>query len=221
MIPCSLLLYFYLRILTKTIRTRQRAHSHNQFNRETKLDLTFSIGLFSSLIIFSVSFVPCFILVIFDYEEKLPRAFHLYGRVFILLNSCLNPILYGTTNETFKNGYKNFLNSIFNRKEYEYSLELKQKRTQIKIELLEKMKTKQKEKLEEKLLEIKKNLLNAEEIFYLEEKMLETIIEEKTEDDLKEKFIRKNYRMHKSQTYAFESSGTDELITKDAKSNKT
>jgi hypothetical protein len=198
--------------------------SHDQFNRETKLDLKFSIGLFSSLIIFSVSFVPCFIFVLFDSEEKLPRAFHLYGRVFILINSCLNPILYGTTNETFKNGYKNFLNSIFNRKEYMYSLELKQKRTQIKIELIERMKTKQKEKekMEEKLLEIKKRNPQAiaQEIFYLEEKILETISEEKTEDELKEKCIRKNYRMPKSQTYAFESSGTDELIKKDATKQK-
>ena len=117
MIPCSLLFYFYLRILTKTIRTRQRAHSHNQFNRETKLDLTFSIGLFSSLIIFSVTFVPYFILLIVDYEDKLPRAFHLYGLIFIRINSCLNPILYGTTNKTFENGYKNFLNLILNKKE--------------------------------------------------------------------------------------------------------
>ena len=121
MVPCLLLFFFYLRIFTHTIRVRQRAQNHNQLNRRSKIDLTFSIGLFSSLIIFSVTFVPYFILLIVDYEDKLPRAFHLYGLIFIRINSCLNPILYGTTNTTFKDGYKNFLNLIFNKNEYEYS----------------------------------------------------------------------------------------------------
>jgi heme/copper-type cytochrome/quinol oxidase subunit 3 len=76
-------------VFTHTLRVKKRAHSHNQFNRENKnLDLSFSIGLFSSLFLYSVSFIPYLILLIIDYEDKLSRTLHLYGRVFILINSC-------------------------------------------------------------------------------------------------------------------------------------
>jgi len=172
MVPCLLLFFFYLRIFTHTIRVRQRAQNHNQLNRRSKIDLTFSIGLFSSLIIFSVTFVPYFILLIVDYEDKLPRAFHLYGLIFIRINSCLNPILYGTTNTTFKDGYKNFLNLIFNKNEYEYSLEIKQKKIQRakeleeqkKIKLIERQINQKENEMEKKNLEMKKLLQNCEEI---------------------------------------------------------
>jgi hypothetical protein len=226
MIPCLLLFFFYLRIFTQTIRVRQRAQNHNQFNRRGKLDLTFSIGLFSSLIIFSVTFVPYFILLIVDYEDKLPRAFHLYGLIFIRINSCLNPILYGTTNKTFENGYKNFLNFIFNKNEYEYSLEIKQKKIQKAKELeeqkikLNERQIKQKEnvdEMEKKNLEMKKLLQNCEEIVDSKSKVdLEEILihrekvtnderisnKEKFENNLNEQYPT-NYKIPKSQTSLF------------------
>jgi hypothetical protein len=173
-----------LRIFTHTLRVRNRAQSHNQLSKgNKKLDLLFSIGLFSSLIIYSVSFVPYLILLMIDYEDKLSRTLHLYGRVFILINSCLNPILYGATNETFKNGYKNLLNLIVNRKEYEYSLELKQKKNQQKKELEENMK-------KNNLKQIKK-FQDFEETKALDFKSINMNDIEKVEDELNELFLIK------------------------------
>ena len=55
-----------------------------------------------------------------DFEDKLPKAYHLYSMLFARINSSLNPILYGLTNPLFQRGFKNFFNFIFCRKEYSY-----------------------------------------------------------------------------------------------------
>jgi len=103
-------------------------------------------------------------ILIFDHEDRLPRAFHLFSLVFIRINSCLNPILYGATNSTFKEGYDNFWNLLFKRSKYEFSLEIKKKKIQKDKDMEEQMESRRLKK-QEKL----KNLENLDEIVALEE----------------------------------------------------
>ena len=123
MMPCIFLYYFYIRIFVHTIKTRKNAKNHDQLkNKQTEnIDLSFSVGLFASLILFTSTFVPFCILLIVDYEDELPRAFHLFGLLFIRINSCLNPVLYYATNSLFRDSMKNFFYFFFNRKNYSFS----------------------------------------------------------------------------------------------------
>jgi len=63
-----------------------------------------------------------------DHNDTLPVAYHLYGFAFMRINSCLNPLLYGLTNTIFKKGFQNIYFLLFNRKEYSFSIEVKEKR---------------------------------------------------------------------------------------------
>jgi len=63
-----------------------------------------------------------------DYKDTLPAAYHLYGLVLMRINSCLNPLLYGLTNTLFKKGFKNIYFLLFDRKQYSFSIEVKERK---------------------------------------------------------------------------------------------
>ncbi len=44
------------------------------------------------------------------------------------INSCLNPLLYCLTSTLFKKGFKNIYFVLFNRKEYSFSIEVKERK---------------------------------------------------------------------------------------------
>jgi len=115
-----------VKIFICIIDSKQRAQSQNRIKH--KIDLKFSIGLFSSIILFVITYVPFSIIVMIDHNDTLPVAYHLYGFAFMRINSCLNPLLYGLTNTIFKKGFKNIYFLLFNRKEYSFSIEVKEKR---------------------------------------------------------------------------------------------
>ena len=223
MLTCLSLFYFYLRIFSETIKARQSVRRREQSQaRHHRLDLSFSIGLFSSLTLFSLSFVPFCILLIVDYEDKLSRIFHLYGLLFVRINSCLNPVLYRVTNSKFKQGFNNFFNLLFNRNEYEYSLDIKQKKLQLakdmeEIQLKNSIKKLQKRNDQEKIDLLKKNF---NDIIVLEGNVEENLTPEDAEentlghDGLNENFSnkKKNLKIPKSLTFAFESTRRIDII---------
>ncbi len=122
---CLLIIIFYVKIFICIIDSKQRAQPQNRIKH--KIDLKFSIGLFSSILLFVITYVPFSIIVMIDHEDILPAAYHLYGFAFMRINSCLNPLLYGLTNTVFKKGYQNIYFLLFNRKEYSFSIVKKEK----------------------------------------------------------------------------------------------
>ncbi len=95
-----------------TIKAKRRAITYKKI-QEHKINLKFSIGLFSSILLFVFTYIPFSIILMIDYKDTLPAAYHLYGLVLMRTNSCLNPLLYGLTNTLFNNNKKKKIISIF------------------------------------------------------------------------------------------------------------
>ena len=125
--PFALIFFCYIRIFIYTIKAKKRAITYKKIQKH-KFDLKFSIGLFLSIILFVFTYIPFSIILMIDYKDTLPAVYHLYGLVLMRINSCLNPLLYGLTNTLFKKGFKNIYFLLFNRKEYSFSIEVKEKK---------------------------------------------------------------------------------------------
>jgi len=122
-LPNFIVAFFYFKIFKTTYDARKRALTQDFVtNKKVKLSLSFSRGMFASFFFFMIAFLPYGIILILDFDNSLPRYIHMSGYILVKFNSILNSILYGTTCELFWKGYKNFLNLIFNKKEYSYSL---------------------------------------------------------------------------------------------------
>jgi len=122
-LPMIMVAFIYFKIFKTTYDAKKRALTKDFVtNKKVKLSLSFSKGMFASYFFFMIAFLPYGIIVILDFDNSLPRYIHMLGYIVIKFNSVLNSILYGTTCELFWKGYKNFLNLIFNKKEYSYSL---------------------------------------------------------------------------------------------------
>jgi hypothetical protein len=126
-LPFILIIICYIKIFIHTIEAKQRVITHQKFQKH-KIDLKFSIGLFLSILLFVFTYVPFAIILMIDYNDTLPAAYHLYGLVLMRINSCLNPLLYGLTNTVFRKGFQNIYFLLFNRKQYSFSIEVKEKK---------------------------------------------------------------------------------------------
>ena len=120
--PFTLIFFCYIRIFIYTVKAKKRAIIYKKI-QEKKIDLKFSIGLFSSIILFVFTYIPFSIILMIDYKDTLPATYHLYGLVLMRINSCLNPLMYGLTSTLFKKGFRNIYFLLFNRKEYSFSIE--------------------------------------------------------------------------------------------------
>jgi hypothetical protein len=126
-LPFALIFFCYIRIFIYTFKAKRRAITYKKI-QEHKIDLKFSIGLFSSILLFVFTYIPFSIILMIDYKDTLPAAYHLYGLVLMRINSCLNPLLYGLTNTLFKKGFKNIYFLLFDRKQYSFSIEVKERK---------------------------------------------------------------------------------------------
>jgi len=138
-LPNILVAFFYFKIFKTTYDAKKRALTQDFVtNKKVKLSLSFSKGMFASYFFFMIAFLPYGLLAIIDFDNRLPRYIHMLAYILVKFNSLLNSILYGTTCELFWKGYKNFLNLMFNKKEYSYSLIKKERLERIhKNEALE------------------------------------------------------------------------------------
>ncbi|XP_071107553.1 QRFP-like peptide receptor [Haliotis cracherodii] len=84
--------------------------------------------LFSVLIVFMVCTIPFQVSKLFelyrdDQEKRLPDWYSpLYFSAIIMMytNSAINPVLYGGLNENFRNGFRDLINAILNRKSHSH-----------------------------------------------------------------------------------------------------
>jgi uncharacterized membrane protein len=147
--PFALIFFCYIRIFIYTIKAKKRAITFKKI-QEKRIDLKFSIGLFSSIILFVFTYIPFSTILMIDYKDTLPAVYHLYGLVLMRINSCLNPLLYGLTSTLFKKGFKNIYFLLFNRKEYSFSIEVKEKKFLNERLLLQELNLKKLNTLEKK-----------------------------------------------------------------------
>ncbi len=126
-LPCCLIIFFYLKIFIHITQAKQRAQTHKLIQKN-QIDFKFSMGLFLSILLYICTIVPYSIVAMIDYKDTLPAAYHLYGLVLMRINSCLNPLLYGLTNTLFKKGFKNIYFLLFDRKQYSFSIEVKERK---------------------------------------------------------------------------------------------
>lgn len=115
-IPSFCLAGFYIKIFTVTLKSKSRVMSHEVYKQHNiNVSIRISLGLFGSLILFTVSALPFASLLILDYDDKFPSSLYLYFWLLFRLNSALNPIFYGLTNSLFKKGYQNIFNTLLCR----------------------------------------------------------------------------------------------------------
>ncbi len=130
-----------MRIFIHIYKAKRNARNHSQIKRN-EFDLKFSIGLFMSIILYVFTFCPFMIILMIDFEDTLPGAYRRHGLILARINSCLNPLLYGLTNTIFRKGFENFYFFLFNRKEYSFSIEVKEKKILNEKLLLQELKSK-------------------------------------------------------------------------------
>lgn len=106
------------------IRAEQRLSPRSSYTDAMDRIFKSTKGLFFSCILFLLSHIPYAVTVLIDTEDKLPAKLYMYSANLWHLNSALSCVLYAFTNSQLKKGYLNFLNLIFDRKSYSYTLNL-------------------------------------------------------------------------------------------------
>jgi hypothetical protein len=87
-------------------------HHHKDFHKSIRI----AKGLFASFLLFTICWLPYGLIVMSDYNDRFPRAAHMYSMMFAHLNSALNPLLYAFFNPAFQRGYISFFKMIIHGK---------------------------------------------------------------------------------------------------------
>lgn len=107
-VPCLAILFCYIKVFIYSYKSKSKSRRSNQHNRSMHL----AYGLFISFVLFTICWLPYGIIVMVDYEDKLPRSAVMFTMTFAHLNSSFNSILYGLFNSAFRHGYLKLFNKI-------------------------------------------------------------------------------------------------------------
>ena len=107
-IPCLAILFCYIKIFIYTYKSKNRSHCSNKTQ-----SIRLAQGLFASFMLFTICWLPYGLIVMTDFQNKLPRSALMFTMTFAHLNSSLNPILYAIFNSSFRRGYAILFNKIF------------------------------------------------------------------------------------------------------------
>ena len=108
--PCCIILFLYIKIFIYAVRVKSKVNTNAD---RYKITLRIAKGLFTSYIIFALCWLPYGLIVMTDFDNKLPRSAHMYSMLLAHLNSSLNPIVYAISNPLFQTGYKNLFKILF------------------------------------------------------------------------------------------------------------
>ena len=106
-IPCLGIIFCYSRIYVFTQKSKNRSNNLS-VNRSIHLAKTF----FVSFMVFMICWIPYGLVVLVDFDGKVPRNVVLYSIALAILNSSLNPIIYAIFNSNFRNSCVNLFNKI-------------------------------------------------------------------------------------------------------------
>ena len=106
-IPCMAIFICYSRIFVFTQKSKNRSNS-SSVNRSIHLAKTF----FVSFMVYNICWMPFGLVVLIDFDGKLPRSVVLYTVALAIINSSLNPIIYAIFNSNFRSACLNLFKKI-------------------------------------------------------------------------------------------------------------
>lgn len=110
-------------------------------SKELNKSLKIAKGLFASFMLFTLCWLPYGMIVMTDFQDRLPRSAQEYSMLVAHLNSSLNPLLYAMFNPAFQRGYLKLLSCLFCRSRtdsrHDSSVELKMSTVQTKPEIID------------------------------------------------------------------------------------
>ncbi|KAJ8301235.1 hypothetical protein KUTeg_020222 [Tegillarca granosa] len=118
LMPCIVIIYLYSMIFRATHRSHQRlqcvnkktffsyeVRKHKNFKKEMRLTKM----MMAIFIVFIISYFPCTISSIIDWNNTLSQNFHMYCVISVYIGSAVNPVVYGLMNKQFRKEYKKIL----------------------------------------------------------------------------------------------------------------
>ncbi|XP_052090654.1 G-protein coupled receptor moody-like [Mytilus californianus] len=109
-IPCGLIVYYYVRIYHTTLRSHHRLTQNSRqlssldiHNQRREMRMTRMMLMI--FIVFALSYFPCTITGIVDWNTVLSKQFHMFCQLSLFIGSAINPLIYGLMNLQFRNAY--------------------------------------------------------------------------------------------------------------------
>lgn len=109
-IPCCLIVYYYARIYHVTISSHKRLYKNNRpvsaldLNNQRK-EMHMTKMMLTIFLVFVISYFPCTITGIVDWNTVLSKQFHMFCQISIYVGSAVNPLVYGLMNSQFRQAY--------------------------------------------------------------------------------------------------------------------
>ncbi|CAH1784860.1 unnamed protein product [Owenia fusiformis] len=113
-IPCLLIIYCYTFIYRVTRESHRRV-SHTMLNARTlnahnqRHERHLTRMMMVIFIVFAISYFPCTISSIIDWNTVLSKTYHMYCQITVYIGSSVNPLIYGLMNEQYQEAYLNIL----------------------------------------------------------------------------------------------------------------
>ncbi|XP_071166936.1 G-protein coupled receptor moody-like [Mytilus edulis] len=109
-IPCVLIVYYYVRIYHTTLRSHHRLKQKSrQLSslgiHKQRLEMRMTRMMLIIFIVFALSYFPCTITGIVDWNTILSKQFHMFCQLSVCIGSAINPLIYGLMNLQFRNAY--------------------------------------------------------------------------------------------------------------------
>lgn len=116
-IPCTLIIFYYVSIYRTTKASHRRvrqgrllASPTNRLDQQIQrkeMHLTKMMG--TIFIVFALSYFPCTISSIVDWNTVLSKRFHMFCLITVYVGSAVNPLIYGLMNSQFRHAYYSIL----------------------------------------------------------------------------------------------------------------
>jgi hypothetical protein len=107
-IPSMCFSIYYSRIYVFARKSKKKSKS-SSVNRSIHLAKTF----FVSFMVYTICWMPFGFIVVFDFDNKLPRSVVMYSTALGIINSSLNPIIFVVFNSNFRKSCDNLFHKIF------------------------------------------------------------------------------------------------------------
>lgn len=113
-IPSAMIIYFYVVLYKITVASHKKmseilnnASTYDIHSHQQEIHLTRMVGII--FIVFVVSYFPCTITGIIDWNTVLSKNFHMFCEISVYLGSAVNPLVYGLMNSQFRHAYKKLI----------------------------------------------------------------------------------------------------------------
>lgn len=117
-LPMTIVLTSYLTIMCYV--KHERESYEKQFGNLPKQrkhdEIQFGITLFITFVAFVLCWSLYMTAIVVDKHDRWPKQVYVFGTLLGHSNSCMNPVIYATSNERFRRGYKVFMRRLCCRK---------------------------------------------------------------------------------------------------------